>query len=460
MSERVQKILSQAGIASRRKAEELILEGLVTINGKVAQLGDKAELGVDAIKVGGKLIHTAETPVYVALNKPKGVISMMTDPEGRPTIGDCVSRIKARIYPVGRLDFMSEGLMLLTNDGEFAEQLQKREDIPRIHHVKVKGHPDHEMLERVTKGAKLGDRFVKPHSVRVVESLKQKAKIEVVIMGGGTFDLKALFEMKGFLVERISRVGIGHITLHGMAPGEYRLLKKTQIEALLTQPELAMRALESAAEKQRERDVRQAAYEEKKAAREERRGGRGAEPGTRGAPRAGERPVRASREERGARAERGGIGGKKPFGAKRFGERAERGPRREERSERGSFGAKRFGERAERGPRREERSERGSFGAKRFGERAERGPRREERSERGSFGKSFGGKRYGGAGTGADRGARDERGGFGKKPFGTKRFGKRSDRGPRRDDRGPRRDDSGPRKPRGGTGIRIRRREK
>src|SRR3954464_4173740 len=121
MQERIQKILAQAGVASRRKAEELIVEGVVTVNGKPAKLGDKAEWGKDAIKVRGKLLLTKESPIYLAFNKPKGVISSLSDPEGRATLSEFLRPIKERIYPIGRLDFNSEGLILLTNDGEFAE---------------------------------------------------------------------------------------------------------------------------------------------------------------------------------------------------------------------------------------------------------------------------------------------------------------------------------------------------
>jgi len=116
--ERVQKILAKAGIASRRKAEELITLGEVTINGKVAKLGDQAEWGVDSVKVGGKLITTTEQPVYIAFYKPKNVICAMEDPQGRPSLAGYFTRVQARIYPIGRLDFTSEGLVLLTKPSE------------------------------------------------------------------------------------------------------------------------------------------------------------------------------------------------------------------------------------------------------------------------------------------------------------------------------------------------------
>jgi 23S rRNA pseudouridine2605 synthase len=239
--ERVQKILARAGIASRRKAEEIIQEGGVTINGKIAKLGDQAEWGVDSVKVRGKLLHSTEAPIYLAFYKPKGVISMFGDPDGRPNLSDYTGSIKARLFPVGRLDFNSEGVIILTNDGAMTEQLQKRDDVIRVYRVKVKGHLDTEMVKRLERGAKLGTKMVRPESVTVTEEYAKKAQVEIVIVGGGAVDLKAYFEMKGFLVERITRVAFGHIRIGGMKPGEFRELEDTQAKALLEQPELGLR---------------------------------------------------------------------------------------------------------------------------------------------------------------------------------------------------------------------------
>ncbi len=245
--ERVQKILAQVGIASRRKAEEMIQEGLVTINGKLAKLGDKADLTTDSIKVRGKLLHTKEAPVYLALYKPKGVISAMSDPEGRATLADVLGgKIKARIYPIGRLDFMSEGLILMTNDGAFAEKLQKMEGVPRVYHIKVRGRPDPSMIARLEKGARLGNRLVKPHSIRMAEELANKIRIEIVLTESGAVDVKTLFEQKGFLVESIRRTAIGQITLRGLEPGHFRFLKASQVEAMLTHPELGLQNIPEA----------------------------------------------------------------------------------------------------------------------------------------------------------------------------------------------------------------------
>lgn len=243
-AERVQKILAQAGIASRRKAEELIVRGEVTINGKTAQLGDKADFSKDAIKVQGKLLRSTEPLVYVAFYKPPKVISMPTDPQGRPALGDYFKKIKTRLFPIGRLDFMSEGLLLLTNDGEMTEKLTKSADLARVYHVKVRGMPEPEVIERVARGAKIEGKLIKPHRVQLSEKLSSKSKLEVVFIGAGAVDLQTFLEMKGLHVDRIVRTAIGHITLRGLQPGTYRFLKKSQMEALVQQPELAMRALE------------------------------------------------------------------------------------------------------------------------------------------------------------------------------------------------------------------------
>jgi 23S rRNA pseudouridine2605 synthase len=246
--ERIQKILAQAGISSRRKAEDLIVEGLVTVNGKVAKLGDKAESGKDAIKVKGKLLQKPKGLVYLVFHKPKGVICSLTDPDSRPTLATYLTALKTRVFPIGRLDFNSDGILLLTNDGDFAEKIQKRDDIPRVYSVKVKGLPDTEMLARLERSARMGgtrvkNKLVKPYSVRLLKKLENKSVVQIVIMGGGAFDTKVFFESRGFLVEKVSRTAIGHITLKTLLPGEYRHLKTSQAYALLEQPELGLKTL-------------------------------------------------------------------------------------------------------------------------------------------------------------------------------------------------------------------------
>ncbi len=238
-AERLQKILAKAGIASRRGAEDLISEGLVTINGKVAQLGDKAIWGKDAVKVKGKLLQygtATHEPLYFALYKPKGMISALVDPQGRPTIKDLIKGIRTRVFPVGRLDFNSEGLLLLTNDGDAAEKIQKDEDLVRVYEVKVKGHPEQRDLAKLAKGVAVGEfrkKLLRPASVKLKEELDHKSWIEVTVEGGGAFDVKELFMTAGFLVERVVRTAIGSLSIKGLTPGQIRPIKAIHLKALL-----------------------------------------------------------------------------------------------------------------------------------------------------------------------------------------------------------------------------------
>src|SRR6185437_10828998 len=267
-SERVQKLLAKAGIASRRKAEELIVEGLVTINGRVAQLGDQAEYGKDSIKVSGKLLHSTEALAYLIFNKPKGVISMMGDPQGRVSLAEYFGQVKYRLFPVGRLDYNSEGLLVRTNDGAFAEKIQRRDDIVRVYHVKIGKHPTPEDIARLEKGGKAGERFFKPHSVRLAQEFTKKAMIEVTIVGSGAVDLKTYFETKGFQIERIIRVAFGHLRLGTLEPGKFRYLKGPQAMAILEQPELGMKRQEFEEEKSEKKRARTESREDARARKE------------------------------------------------------------------------------------------------------------------------------------------------------------------------------------------------
>ena len=153
-AERLQKIIAAAGLASRRKAEELITGGLVTVNGQVVtELGSKADPAVDHIRVRGKLLHSSDRKIYLLLNKPKGYVSTVSDPERRPTVMDLVRGVGARLFPVGRLDYHSEGLLLLTNDGELAQHLTHASfHVPKTYMVKVSGKPTAEALDRLRAG--------------------------------------------------------------------------------------------------------------------------------------------------------------------------------------------------------------------------------------------------------------------------------------------------------------------
>ncbi len=243
-AERLQKILARAGFGSRRQAEVLIANGEVTVNGKVAKLGDQAEFGEDHIKVSGKLITKVDPPLFLVFNKPKNVVSSMLDPEGRPCLADYLARVKARVYPVGRLDFASEGLILLTNQGAIAEKLQKNDKIPRVYSVKVHKRPSVDELKRLEKGGRAGDQIIKPKRIFLRAELTSKAQIDFVFEGPMTADLKAFVESRGFRVDRVVRTQIGQIQIKDLKPGETRVLKDSQVDALINQPELGINQLE------------------------------------------------------------------------------------------------------------------------------------------------------------------------------------------------------------------------
>lgn len=257
--ERVQKILARAGIASRRKAEELILEGAVTINGVTAKLGDQAEWGKDSIKVNGQLLTATEQPVYIAFHKPKNVICAMNDPQGRPALADYFVRVKARIYPVGKLDFGTEGIVLLTNDGEMAQKITTSKEVVQVYSVKVRGAPDAEMLKRISRGMRTEQgHLIKPEVVRVEEKLQAKTKLQLVMRGTGGAGLKELFETRGFTVDRMVREAMGQIRIGDLEPGKYRRLEASQIRAIFENPELGLRTVKKALEADAERAERRA----------------------------------------------------------------------------------------------------------------------------------------------------------------------------------------------------------
>ncbi|MGE4106300.1 MAG: pseudouridine synthase [Bacteriovoracia bacterium] len=239
-TERLQKILSQLGIASRRAAEAMIREGSITINGRPAKLGDKADLTTDAVKVNGKLLRASQKQerVCYAFFKPKGVISMITDDaEGRTTIKHFLDTKKnlpkAKLFPVGRLDFNGEGIVLLTNDGDLAERLQKSDKLPRVYKVKIKGHPTEADLAKILKGAKLENKLVRPSAVHLTEKLTSKSQIEITFLQSGAVDVRAFLQTKGFLAEKITRIALGGLSIAGMKTGDLWPVSPKQVEKAL-----------------------------------------------------------------------------------------------------------------------------------------------------------------------------------------------------------------------------------
>ncbi len=233
--ERLQKVLARSGVASRRAAELLILEGAVTVNGRpITELGTKVDATQDKIKVHGSLIFTEVEPVFIALYKPRGMISALSDPEGRRHIGHIVKSIRERVIPIGRLDYNSEGLMLLTNDGNLAEGILKQRELPKIYMVKIKGHPTPEDLTFLKRGFFTADGVVKFASFGVEQTLRNKSWLKLEITEGSKLDLRELLNQKGLLVDRIVRTAIGGLNIHGLEPGEYRFLKRADFEKLLS----------------------------------------------------------------------------------------------------------------------------------------------------------------------------------------------------------------------------------
>ncbi len=237
-AERLQKIIAAAGIASRRKAEEMITSGRVAVNGQtVTELGTKADPEHDHIRVDGKLLHGAQQRVYVLLNKPKGYVTTVRDPEGRPTVMTLLRGIKARVYPVGRLDYASEGLLLLTNDGDLALTLMKAAShVPKTYMVKVSGKPVAEDIAKLRAGVSIptedGRRRIKTAPAKI-ETIRDAANpwYEVTLIEGRNRQIRRMFEQIGHHVEKIKRVRYGPLELD-VPPGEYRLLKPQEVVRL------------------------------------------------------------------------------------------------------------------------------------------------------------------------------------------------------------------------------------
>jgi 23S rRNA pseudouridine2605 synthase len=237
--ERLQKILSQAGIASRRKAEQMIEEGRVQVNGTVVtELGTKADAGRDHIRVDGKLLHGAERHRYFVLNKPRGFVTTVKDPEGRPTVMTFFEKMRERLYPVGRLDYMSEGLLLVTNDGDLANRLTKAgSGVEKTYYVKVAGQPTEEELDRLRGGVMIergqpgSDRVrTSPARIRQVRQ-GDNPWYEVVLIEGRNRELRKMFSSIGHFVEKIRRVGYGPLILD-VEPGKLRELDPQELEKL------------------------------------------------------------------------------------------------------------------------------------------------------------------------------------------------------------------------------------
>jgi 23S rRNA pseudouridine2605 synthase len=239
--QRLQKIVAAAGIASRRKAEELITSGRVQVNGKkVTELGSKADPERDHIRVDGKLLKKPEKFRYFMLNKPKGVVTTVSDPEGRPTVMKFFARAGARVFPVGRLDYQSEGLLLMTNDGELANVLTSAASkVEKTYLVKVSGKPTEAeleqlrrgvMIERGRRGEREGRVMTQPASISLVRDT-ENPWYEVILTEGKNREIRKMFEEVGHFVEKVRRVGFGPLVLD-VQPGEMRELDEAEVAQL------------------------------------------------------------------------------------------------------------------------------------------------------------------------------------------------------------------------------------
>lgn len=234
--ERLQKVLAHAGVASRRKCEEWIQQGRVSVNGRiVTKLGIKVDPTKDVIEVDGRPIRKEEK-VYILFHKPKGVITSVHDPKGRRTVMDFFrNKVRERIYPVGRLDYDTEGLLLLTNDGEFANALMHpRHRIPKTYHVTLKGIPHGSVLEKLQRGIQLDDGMTAPAEVEYVDVIPEENRsiISITIYEGRNRQVRRMFEAVSFPVQRLQRVGIAFLTLEGVPRGKFRYLSKQEVERL------------------------------------------------------------------------------------------------------------------------------------------------------------------------------------------------------------------------------------
>ena len=230
--QRLQKVLAAAGIASRRASEELIVEGRVEVNGEVAELGRKVDPEVDVVTVDGERINIDPERVYVMQNKPQGVVTTLDDPEGRPTVMDLIN-LPQRLFPVGRLDQDTEGLLLLTNDGELTNALTHPSyGVERTYVALVPGPVRGRTLGQLRDGVELDDGLARPVRARVLETQRSKALLEVVMTEGRKREVRRMLGALGLHVERLARVNYGGVDLGDLRQGKWRFLRQREIAQL------------------------------------------------------------------------------------------------------------------------------------------------------------------------------------------------------------------------------------
>ncbi len=234
MAERLQKLISQAGMASRREAEVWIEAGRVVLNGQIAKLGDRADLGVDRVEVDGKIIGGAQEKITVLLNKPRGYVSTLKDPDGRRLVTDLVSAVPQRLFPVGRLDYNTEGLLLLSNDGDLAQRVtHPSNNVSKTYLVKVRGTLSEKMVRQLEQGVHLDDGKTAPAKVSNVRTAGSNCWFELTLHEGKNRQVRRMCEALGLSVSRLKRIRLDSLDLEGVPPGQYRPLLATEIARLV-----------------------------------------------------------------------------------------------------------------------------------------------------------------------------------------------------------------------------------
>src|SRR5580700_1569749 len=229
-TERLQKILARGGFASRRAAEKLIAEGHVRVNGRVVtELGTKADPRKDRVEVNGERV-VAEQLVYVVLHKPRGVVTTMSDPEGRPSVREILAPIGTRVYPVGRLDFATSGVLLATNDGDFAEgMMHPKKAVPKMYVVKVSGAMQPKDMDRWREGIRLEDGVTLPAKLKLLRHEGDKTWFELTIREGRNQQIRRMGDASGFPVMRLARLSFAGVTAEGLRPGDWRYLAPDEL---------------------------------------------------------------------------------------------------------------------------------------------------------------------------------------------------------------------------------------
>lgn len=233
MKERLQKIIAAAGLASRRQAEEWISAGRVRLNGRIATLGESADVQSDRIEVDGQALRGPAASIYLLLNKPSGYVTSLNDPQGRPLVTDLVKEVGARVYPVGRLDLTTEGLLLLTNDGELANHLaHPRHQVEKTYLVRVRGVLADADRQRLEQGVLLEDGMTAAAKISRVRAVGQHSWFELTIHEGRNRQVRRMCEAVGYPVSRLKRVRLAFLTLDELQPGQFRHLSRQEVARL------------------------------------------------------------------------------------------------------------------------------------------------------------------------------------------------------------------------------------